>query len=264
MGIPTDGYLHQLYYHYPLRGGYQAISEAWAESVRPRLAFEVTRISLPAEGGVLISSARENRHYDRVVSTIPLDCLVALADFQIPDEVRAAVDELLINPMIVVSLGIAGADAEQMTAVYIPSADFKVNRVSFPATFSPHNAPPGCHSVQAEITCSADDPAWSWSDREILDHVVGGLLDAGIVKDSNAIVLSHVQRVQHAYVVYRRGYERHAAVVRDWFPRQGIELCGRFSYFEYVNVDGAVARAMDLAARLNGREVRLDAVPARV
>jgi protoporphyrinogen oxidase len=263
MGIPTEGYLHQLFYHYPLRGGYQAISEAWADSVCPELGFEVQSISLPEEGGVTVRGASEDRHYDRIVSTIPLERLVGLADFPIPDRVREAVDALLVNPMIVVSLGIAGEDVEQMTAVYFPDPDFRVNRVSFPTTFSPHNAPEGCYSIQAEITCRVEDPTWGWSDRQAVDHVVGGLIGAGILEDAGAVVLSHVQRVEHAYVVYRRGYERHAEVVREWFPQRGIDLCGRFSYFEYVNVDGAVARAMEVAGRLNGRDVRLEAVPVR-
>ena len=262
IGIPTDGHLHQLDYHYPLRGGYQAISQAWAQTVRPLLDFEVREISLPQDGGVVVSSASDSRHYDRIVSTMPLDRLLQVASFPIPDRVREAAEALLVNPMIVVSLGVAGSDVEQLTAVYFPAGDFRVNRASFPATFSPHNAPDGCYSIQAEITCRASDPAWAWSDRQVLDHVIDGLLDAGILADPDAIVLSHIQRVEHAYVVYQRGYERHAAVLREWFPREGIDLCGRFSYFEYVNVDGAVARAMDIAGRLNGQTVRLDAVSA--
>jgi protoporphyrinogen oxidase len=264
MGIPTDGYLHQLFYHYPLHGGYQAISEAWAELVQPHFGFEVRKISLPADGGVLVSDGVEERRYDRVVSTLPLERLLAVADFHVPDGVREAVAALVVNPMIVASLGIAGVDSEQLTAVYFPDAEFRVNRVSFPATFSPHNAPRGCYSIQAEITCRTEDTTWAWSDRQVIDHVVDGLARAGILPDADAIVLSHVQRVQYAYVVYGRGYEQHAAVVREWFPRQGIDLCGRFSYFEYVNVDGAVARAMDIAGRLNGRAVRLDPIPAHV
>lgn len=262
MGIATEGYVHQLYYHYPLRGGYQAISEAWAARVRPHLGFDVRRVSLPRNGGVAVSNGSEERHYDRVVSTMPLDRLVNVADFDIPDRVRQAVDALMVNPLIVVSLGIADRDSREMTAVYFPARDFKVNRISFPATFSPHNAPDGHHSIQAEITCCADDAAWAWTDAQAVDHVVDGLVAAGIVSGPDAIVLANVHRVQHAYVVYQRGYEQHAALVREWFPQQGIDLCGRFSYFEYVNVDGAVARAMDIAGRLNGRPVRLDALPA--
>jgi protoporphyrinogen oxidase len=263
LGIPTDGYLHQLYYHYPLRGGYQEISQAWADLVRPQFGFEVQRISFSPDGGIVVGSASEERHYDRIVSTMPLERLLDVVDFEVPDRVREAAAELLVNPMIVVSFGIAADDREQMTAVYFPDADFKVNRVSFPTTFSPYNSPAGCYSIQAEITCRASDPTWSWSDRQVVDHVVEGLVAAGIVSDPDAIVLWHVQRVDHAYVVYRRGYERHAAVVRQWFPEHGIDLCGRFSYFEYVNVDGAVARAADVAGRLNGAEVRLPAVLMR-
>jgi protoporphyrinogen oxidase len=257
MGIVTEGYLHQLYYHYPLRGGYQAISQAWAERVHPQFDFEVQRISLPADGGVLLSGACEERRYDRVVSTMALDRLVEIADFHIPDRVRGAIEALMVNPMIVVSLGIAGTDDQQMTAVYFPEPEFKVNRISFPATFSPQNAPPDRYSIQAEITCRREDPAWAWSDVAAIDHVVDGLLAAGIVTDLNSVVMSHVHRVDRAYVVYRRGYEEHAAIVRDWFPSQGIDLCGRFGYFEYVNVDGAVARAREIAGSLNGRPVRL-------
>jgi hypothetical protein len=29
LGVSTEGYLHQLNYHYPLVGGYQAITDAW-------------------------------------------------------------------------------------------------------------------------------------------------------------------------------------------------------------------------------------------
>jgi protoporphyrinogen oxidase len=264
MGIPTDGYLHQLFYHYPLRGGYQAISQAWADVVRPRFGFEVQRISLAADGGVVVKGSGGDRHYDRVVSTMPLDRLLEVVDFPVPDRVREAIDSLMVNPMLVVSLGINATDPRQMTAVYFPAIAFRANRVSFPATFSPHNAPPGCHSIQAELTCRAEDPIWMWSDRQAIDHVVDGLIGAGILLDADSIVLSHVQRVRHAYVVYRRGYERHAAVVREWFPTQCIDLCGRFSYFEYVNVDGAVARAADVAGKLNGRSVELGTIATRV
>jgi protoporphyrinogen oxidase len=259
MGYPTEGYLHQLHYHYPLRGGYQAISEAWAERVDVTYDFPVDRIARDGDG-ILVASQGRERRYDRIVSTMPLDTLLGVVDFQIPDAVRAAAGELMVNPMLVVSLGIRGEDPEQRTAVYFGDRGYKVNRVSYPATFSPRNAPKGHHSIQAEITCRLDDPAWAWSDEQAVGHVVEGLVAAGLVSDPSLVTFSHVERVRHAYVVYRRGYEEHAAVVRDWFPSQGIDLCGRFSYFEYINVDGAVARAMDVAGRLNGRPVSLDAV----
>lgn len=263
MGIETEGYLHQLHYHYPLRGGYQAISQAWADRlpVPPRYGFDVRRIARNADGTMTVSDGREHLVYDRVVSTMPLDRLVDVVDFDVPDRVRAAIEALRVNPMVVVSLGVAGEDPARMTAVYFPDRDFKVNRISYPATFSPQNAPAGHFSIQAEITCRPDDPAWStWTDGQAVDHVVEHLVGAGLLSSPERVVFTHVHRVRHAYVVYERGFEKHARVVREWFPQQGIDLCGRFSYFEYVNVDGAVARALDVAGRLNGRPVRLGAL----
>jgi protoporphyrinogen oxidase len=258
MGIATEGYMHQLDYHYPLRGGYQAISEAWAARVKPTYDFPVDRIRHDGNE-LVVSSAGRERRFDRVVSTVPLSQLVRIVGFEIPDAVREAVDRLTVNPMLAVSLGVSGTDEEQMTAVYFAEREFKVNRVSFPATFSPLNAPKGHYSIQAEITCRPDDPTWSWTDEQAISHVVGGLVDAGLLADAEDVRFSHVERIEYAYVVYERGYEQHAAVVREWFPRMGIELCGRFSFFEYVNVDGAVARAMALAQQMNGRPVDLAA-----
>jgi protoporphyrinogen oxidase len=260
LGYPTEGYLHQLHYHYPLRGGYQAISEAWAEGLDVAYGFEVASIERTAAGTLAVSDDASTREYDRLVSTMPLPELVKVARFEIPERVREAVAGLRINPMLVVSLGIRGEDPDEYTAIYFPEPDFLVNRISFPRTFSPHNAPDGTYSIQAEITCDPADPIWRASDEYAVDHVVSGLVSRGIVPSPDDVILRDVARARYAYVVYDVGYERRVETVRDWFREQGIELVGRFSFFEYVNVDGALERALDVAGRLNGAPVRLEQV----
>ncbi len=123
MGISTEGYLHQLYYHYPLRGGYQAISEVMGAAGRTplRVRGEAHLAPLP-RAACWSATAPRSAAMTAIVSTMPFDRLVEVADFEIPDRVREAVSELTINPLIVVSLGIAGEDAEGMTAVYFPAA----------------------------------------------------------------------------------------------------------------------------------------------
>ena len=46
MGETTEGYLHQLHYHYPREGGYQAITDAWAA----RIASESIRLNSRVQG----------------------------------------------------------------------------------------------------------------------------------------------------------------------------------------------------------------------
>jgi protoporphyrinogen oxidase len=257
LGFPTEGHLHQLFYHYPKQGGYQAISEALAREAGPlRRNYAVTAVSRLRDGRWEITDGKTPLAYDRLVSTLPIQDLVRLARFPIPERVREAVRRLIVNPMVLVSLGLRGPDPERRTAVYFPDPDFLVNRISYPATFAAGNAPAGHHSIQAEITCRAGDATWRKSDAEILEHTVAGLEERGLLR-RRAITLADVRRSRHAYVVYDTGYERNVRIIRDWFPRQGIHLVGRFSYFEYINVDGAVERAREIAGRLNGAPVRL-------
>jgi len=257
LGFKTEGYLHQLFYHYPKRGGYQAISQAFAEKVKPvRFGYEVKSVKRLEGGRWEISDGKAPMAFDELVSTIPVHELLKVAKFEVPQRVREAVRGLIVNPMYVVSLGVRGEDREKMTAIYFPEAEFLVNRVSFPATFSGENAPAGHHSIQAEITCRAGSKVWKMSDGDILEHVIAGLEKRGLVK-REAIVLTDVKRSKYAYVVYDSDYQRNAGIVREWFWRQGIRLVGRFSYFEYVNVDGVVERAMEIAGRMNGSPVKL-------
>ncbi len=255
LGYPTEGYLHQLFYHYPKRGGYQAISEAFARKAGPvRLGYNVTAVNRLKDGRWEITDGKTPLVYDRLVSTLPVHELVRMATFPIPDRVRQAVRRLIVNPMFIISLGVRGVDSEQMTAIYFPEKDFLVNRVSYPATFSAENAPAGHHSIQAEITCRPNDATWRMSDAAILEHVIAGLEQRKLVRRGD-IAFTDVRRSRYSYVVYDADYEKNVKIVRDWFPRQGLHLVGRFSYFEYVNVDGAIERAMEIAGRMNGAPV---------
>ena len=254
IGFETEGYLHQLYYHYPRRGGYQAISEAWAKRVPVTYDFRVQ--SLERRGDAwLVNNGTQTKEYRQLVSTLPIQQLAKITNLEIPAEVRAAIDGLIVNPMFIVSLGIRGTDTDQYTAIYFPEPDYLVNRLSFPATFSPENAPAGTYSIQAEITCRRDSATWAMTDEAILDHVIDGLVSRGIIASRDAVIYQNVQRKTYSYVVYDRHYAENTRIIREWFPRHGLHLAGRFGFVEYANVDGILIRNLELASQLNGRPV---------
>lgn len=254
IGYETEGYLHQLYYHYPRRGGYQAISEALAKKVPVTYDFRVQSLERRKDSWV-VSDGMQTREYKQIVSTLPIQQIAKITNLTIPDEVRAAIDGLIINPMFIVSLGIRGVDKDQYTAIYFPEAEFLVNRVSFPATFSPENAPAGAYSIQAEITCRKESSTWAMTDEAILDHVIDGLLSRGIIPDRESVIYRNVQRKTYSYVVYDRHYAANTKVIREWFPTQRLHLAGRFGFVEYANVDGILIRNLEIAAGLNGSPV---------
>ena len=252
LGYSTEGYLHQLHYFYPKIGGYQAICEAWKQQANICYQFAVDKIQVTPSGIIrVISSSGHAREYSRVISTMPVHQLIHAMDLDVPPAIHAALDRLIVNPMYIISFGIRGVDPDQYTAVYFPEKEFWVNRISYPCTFSSENAPLGCWSLQAEITCAKDSELWDKSDAEILAHTKKGLQERNLLPMDEHIIVERVDRKESSYVVYDVGYEEHAYVVREWFSKLGIDLLGRFSYFEYINVDMAVDRAIKLAIKLN-------------
>ena len=251
LGESREGYLHQLYYSYPLIGGYGALTEAWASALPNDHLVLDTRIEHiePTQHGVKVYAAGKSWSFDRVVSTIPLHALVDLVP-GVPDTIREAIGHLIVNPMVVATLGFSGHDPNEYTAVYVPDADFLVNRVSYPAVFSPRNAPEGCFSVQAEITANPGADVLKWPDEPIVEHVLRGLTARSLIPDEAQLVFQQVDRFDPAYVVYTENYERHLELVRSWFEERGLLLHGRFGAHKYLNVDGCLESSIELARRL--------------
>ena len=53
------------------------------------------------------------------------------------------------------------------------------------------------------------------------------------------------------YVVYEKNYEKKINFIRSWFLKNNIVLLGRFSFFEYINIDMAVDRSLEIYKQLN-------------
>jgi protoporphyrinogen oxidase len=248
IGIPTEGYLHQLYYNYPKTGGYQAISNAWAKNCNINYNESVIEINKNNEFFDVLTSKGKYK-VKEIISTINLSSLFNVCAKWIPADIVDAYKKLIVNPMYVISIGLKGFDENQYTAIYFADSDFLVNRISFPCTFSSLNAPKGFFSIQAEITYKKNDPIISnMSDEEIKEHVLDGLKKRKIIKNEE-VILVDLKRISESYVVYDIDYERNAKIVRDFFAASGIELVGRFSYFEYVNIDMAVNRSIETFIR---------------
>ncbi len=248
LGIPTEGYTHQLHFYYPRRGGIQALIKGMEGSLSSVLTgFEVKKVS-KVDGGWTVSDGNVNREYDILISTIPIFDLVRALN-RVPPKVTGALKDLKYNSLITVMLGLKGNHLPKYTAVYFPEPGVKFNRVGFPHVFSGYNAPPGKSSLVAEITAKSNDSVWKTKDEELLREVVGNLHQRKLI-DKRSVCFAHVRRNKYAYVIYDRDYQRNVQTVLRFVSGRGIWLCGRFSEFEYLNMDACVSRAVNLAERL--------------
>ena len=261
LGVSTEGYLHQLNYHYPLVGGYQAITDAWTQLIpRGSLRLDTTVTSVVKSGhGVDVTTSAGTEHFDRVVSTAPMASLLTMVA-DVPASIRDAVASLRVNPINVITLGYRGDDPNKFTAVYFADESYLPNRVSSPSVFSPRNAPDGCFSLQAEITFPPGDDYLKIADEALIAHVHEGFVSAGLVEPvvirCSVTCSDWSSRTSCTRTVTRTPWRRYASGRKS----VGITIHGRFGSFDYLNVDGCVRRSQELASELNGRSTPLPSV----
>ena len=246
IGIPTEGYLHQLYYYYPIEGGYEAIVHAFAKKVLGRICTSTVVKSIGRDGSKWIVNGE--RRYDALVSTLPIHELLNVWP-DAPKEAREAAAKLRYNSLINVLLGMKGKADHEYTAVYVPDPAILFHRISFPQSFSPRNVPADGSSIMAEITANEGDGTWEMSDEQIVERTLAELTSIGFVKPAD-VVYRRVVRFQYGYPVYDLDYRKNVTALRESIAAAGLHLLGRFAQFDYINSDVCVERALALAPQL--------------
>ncbi len=258
VGVETEGYTHQLYFHYPAHGGIESLPRAMARRVggggRVVSDFSVERIwrekgAAGKSGQWCVSDGRSVRRYGSLVCTVPIQELAAALEGT-PPEILDAVGALRYNSLVTVTVGLNCARVPDYTAIYVPDPAIRFHRLSFPAAFSPHNAPRGQSIIQAEITTNPGDGTHEMTDEALLSDVIGDLDDMGLARRSE-VCYSRVLRTKYGYVVQNDDCRRYLKQAKAYFENIGIPLCGRVAEFEYINMDVCIERARQVADRLN-------------
>ena len=245
IGIETEGYTHQSVFTYPRKGGIEALVRSIASPIENSIhtGFDVT--SIRKEGKKYLISDGDNIIIaDRCISTIPLQRLLESLE-NVPEVVRKSCNELKYNSIACVFIGVRGK-LQDISWMYVPDKDLGLfNRISFPSNYSPDVAPAGHSTILAEITYHDGDDVSGMPDQKIIDHVIKALKNMNIVKDREDIVYTALERQTYAYVIYDLEYQKNIAIVKDFCAKLGIGLVGRFSEFEYLNMDACIRNAMN-------------------
>lgn len=245
LGIETEGYTHQLYFYYPIKGGIQMLVRAFESKLKNVIRdFDVKSVRKIGRKW-LVSNGIDEREYDRVISCIPIFELMA-AMKGIPGRVNSAVNALKYNSLTVVMLGIDKVKLSDKFAVYVPQRDLIFHRICFHSYMGPWYTPRGKSSVAAEITTNPGDGVHEMSDRQLIEHVVRGLDKEGFIAKKD-ICESAVKRMKYGYVVHDLKYSKNTKLIHDYFRSIKVPLCGRFAEFEYLNMDAAIRHALELS-----------------
>lgn len=258
MGIETEGYLHQLYFYYPRRGGAQILTSNILKSAKKEKGnaltvskhFEIQSIFQRRGKWVVVGGINQKKEFDILINTMPIHELMRRSLF-LPRRVKENIKKLHYNSLVLVRLGFRGNLAKDKFTVYFPEPDTLFHRITFNDYISPHMSPPGMSSLLAEIVVREGDALSKMSDKKFIQHTLNALEKKKIARKKD-VVFSDVHRVQYEYPVYDKNYSQYRNRV---FGRLGsipdFYSCGRFAEFRYINMNDCIQSAMHIAKRLS-------------
>ena len=221
-------------FRYPTREGFLAYLKKFFDASTIKLDHKVTELD-PKRKQVRFSNGTVVP-YEGVVSSIPLPDLIPLI-VGAPTDVLEAAQRLACTTVVIVTVGVNRTDISDTHWTYFYDRDYIFSRVSLPHLQSPHNAPPGCASIQAECYFSKKYKPLDKEPKAYVKTVVADLRRCGFIRPDDKILMEHVMVVPYANIIF--DLERAAALktVHGYLDDLGIGYCGRYGDWGYLWTD---------------------------
>lgn len=218
---------------YPRRG-IGELSEALGRALGGAVELGVELRGVDLEARRLELSTGEAVGYERLISTLPLDALLAVAR-ALPAEVATAARALRCTPLWYLDVALARRPGVDLHWVYVPEDRYPFYRVGAYSNFSDALVPPGCGALYVELA-SRERPDLD----TLVPEVAAGLAEMGIIGGVGDIAFVRARHLQHAYVVYDHAYRAALDTIHPFLLEHGVRSCGRYGAWEYSAMEDAL------------------------
>ena len=240
-------------FKYPRYGGTGELFER----MRPFVADQL-RLCAPVRGvdvtsrEIILGDGHRER-YDLLLSTMPLDVLVASLSGDVPDCVRTQAARLRHSGSYIVGVGLEGKCPSSKCWMYFPESNAPFYRLTYLSNYSPDVVPDPSryYSILAEVSHSEHKPV----DRaSIVDETVRGLVATKMITEQEVddIVDAHLIERDYTYPTPSLERDEVLSAVQPWLESQGISSRGRFGAWRYEvgNMDHSVAQGVEWVNRV--------------
>jgi len=250
----SEGYLHQLNFTYPKKGGIQSLIQGLKSRLEARTVILVPDcrvLAIEGEDGCWdVKTRKGNYLFKKIVNCMPIHELIKVLR-HCPREVLEALKNLRYNSIYIVVLNTDQDNIGDNFAVMIAQKDVIFHRVSkldfMGGVYHLENS----STIMAEVTFREGDLISKMTKQEIIEHCIHDLAKIGFIKEKKSIRFTDIKKEKYAYVIYDLDHEKNTRRILDFLKSIGIESNGRFAEFEYLNMDQVIEHSSELAQRLH-------------
>ncbi len=239
-------------FKYPRYGGTGGLFARMQPYVRDnlRLNAQAVRVDTATHEVVLSDGTRE--HFDILLSTMPIDKLVANLDHA-PSAVHGAAARLRHSGSYIVGVGVNRPAPSTKCWMYFPEDNSPFYRLTYLSNYSAEVVPDRSrqHSILAEISHSSMKP----EDRAtIAERTLQGMLNTRILEPDDMERLADVHVIERDYTYPLPSVERDAAlnIIHPYLESCDVFSRGRFGAWRYEvgNMDHSVAQGVEWVNRV--------------
>ena len=232
---------------YPDKGGISILPRAIAQGL-PNLwrGAGLHQLDLRRRRAILTSGLEIQ--FDRLVSSLPLPRLVALASGMSSSLARSA-RELRATSIYNINLGLKGKQPVPYSWVYFPEKEFGFHRAGSVSACVPTVAPKGHASVYVEFSYRGTRP----DGRKIGNHAVQKLKQLGWIKNESQIVNRVDLDLPGAYVIYDAKRDATVGALLAFFRKNQVHSVGRYGRWEYGSMESAMEQGIQVAREILGK-----------
>jgi protoporphyrinogen oxidase len=181
-----------------------------------------------------------------VISSMPMSRLLQAMDPPVPEEVKAAAEDLRYRDFMTVALVVPIEYGFEDTWIYIHDQDVRVGRVQNFGSWSPYMVKEGRTCLGLEFFVNEGDDMWTKSDEDLIAQAKREMHHLGLIKDIAKVEAGYVVRVPKAYPVYDPSYQDNVLVLRKWLEVNAPNAfpTGRNGMHKYNNQDHSMLTAM--------------------
>lgn len=248
-GINTEGYVHQLYFHYPENNGFQSLVDSLTDKIKKHTNFYLNNKVLEVNIGKKINvlTNENNFNFQKIISTIPIHELIPIIKPSPPKKVFKALDNLNYNSIHITCVKVKGEYLGENFALTIADPEIIFHRISKLNFLGENYFEKGHTNIMIETT-------FREGLKEDLSH---NKLEKRIKEDLQKLNLINTRDIQniftrtfkYAYVIYDVNHRNNTDIVLEYLNSVNITPLGRFGTFEYINSDRAIEIAKDLAEK---------------
>jgi protoporphyrinogen oxidase len=246
LGVNLKRFGYNQEFLYPLKGGIGVLPQAFLAKVEGvHLGKEAQFID--REKKVIRFQDGSETAYDTLISSLPLDELLERIE-PLPDTLKDFKNSLRYLSVFNINLGIKRERISDFHWVYYPEPAYPFYRVGFLSNLSPHMAPKGTSSVSVEISYLPSHPP---SVERVREETLDRLIDCGILRENDEIVIEKILMIKHAYVIYDLFRYQHLSSIIDFLRSHGIYPIGRYGLWEYATMEEAILQGREVAQELS-------------